>query len=111
MGFAKLDGVRSLELVWLIALLTLMPPHVGITINFCPAHSARHVLRTRNFLSAGTLRHLLGIAAWPVFATVAGVAVGGWLSDGKPLEMRLVQLLFVGLAALTVPHMILVEQV
>ncbi|MCY7319128.1 MAG: Brp/Blh family beta-carotene 15,15'-dioxygenase [Ramlibacter sp.] len=108
---AKQDLARSIELVSLTALLTFAPPLIGFTIFFCCMHSARHVLRTRDYSSAGTLRHLLGIAGWPMLATVAGVAIAWWLSDGKPLEMRVAQLLFVGLAALTVPHMIVVERV
>jgi len=108
---AKRDLARSIELVSVTALLIFAPPLIGFTIFFCGMHSARHVLRTRDYSSAGTLRHLLRIAAWPMLATVVGIAVAWWLSDGKPLDMRLAQLLFVGLAALTVPHMILVERV
>ena len=108
---AKQDVARSIELVSLTALLTIAPPLIGFTIFFCGRHSARHVLRTRDYSSAGTLRHLLRVAGWPMLATVVGVAIAWWLSDGKPLEMRLTQLLFVGLAALTVPHMIVVERV
>ena len=108
---ARQNLARSIELVSVTALLTLTPPLIGFTIFFCAMHSARHVLRTRDYSTAGTFRHLLRIAAWPMLATVAGAAVAWWLSDGKPLEMRLAQLLFVGLAALTVPHMIVVERV
>ena len=108
---AKQDQARSIELVSLTALLTFAPPLIGFTIFFCCMHSARHVLRTRDFSSPATFRHLFGIAGWPMLATVAGVAIAWWLSDGKPLDMRLAQLLFVGLAALTVPHMIIVERV
>jgi Brp/Blh family beta-carotene 15,15'-monooxygenase len=108
---AKQEPTRSVELVSVAALLTLAPPLWGFTLFFCAMHSARHVLRTRDYAYAGTLRTLLGIASLPMAITVAGVAVAWWLSDGIPLDMRLAQLLFVGLAALTVPHMILVEQV
>jgi Brp/Blh family beta-carotene 15,15'-monooxygenase len=108
---AKRDTARSIELVSVTALLTLAPPLVGFTIFFCGMHSARHVLRTRAYSSAGTLQHLLRIAAWPMLLTVAGVAVAWWLSEGKPPDMRLVQVLFVSLAALTVPHMMVVERV
>lgn len=108
---ARQDLARSIELLSVTALLTLMPPLIGFTIFFCAMHSARHVLRTRAYSNDGSLGNLLRIAAWPMLATVAGVALAWWLSDGMPLDMRLAQLLFVGLAALTVPHMIVVERV
>ena len=108
---AERQPVRSVELVSVTALLTFAPPLIGFTIFFCGMHSARHVLRTRDYSHAGTIGHLLRIAAWPMLATVAGVAIAWWLSDAKPLDMRLAQLLFVGLAALTVPHMLVVERV
>ena len=108
---ARQEMARSIELVSVAALLSFAPPLIGFTIFFCGMHSARHVLRTRDYSIAGTLHHLLRIAGWPMLATLIGVAIAWWLSDGKPLDTRLAQLLFVGLAALTVPHMIVVERV
>lgn len=108
---AKRHLMRSVELVSVAALLSLTPPLIGFTLFFCCMHSARHVIRTRDYSHAGTLRHLLRIAAWPMFATAASVAAAWWLLGGEPLATRLVQLLFVGLAALTVPHMAVVERV
>ena len=108
---AQQDLPRSIELVSVTALLSFTPPLIGFTLFFCCMHSARHVLRTRDYANAGTLMHLLRIAAWPIVITVAGVGTAWWLSDGKPLDMRLAQLVFVGLAALTVPHMMVVERV
>ena len=115
-GLAAIIGVRrdlarSIELVSVTALLSLAPPLIGFTIFFCVMHSARHVLRTRDYSAGGTLRHLMSIAGWPMLATVLGVVIAWWLSDGTPLDTRLEQLSFVGLAALTVPHMIVVERV
>ena len=107
----KNKPARTVELLSITALLTFAPPLIGFTIFFCGMHSARHVLRTRDYSSAKTLRYLLRIAVLPMFATLAGVALVWWFSSGKPLDMRLAQLLFVGLAALTVPHMIVVERV
>jgi Brp/Blh family beta-carotene 15,15'-monooxygenase len=108
---ARREPVRSIELVSVAALLTVAPPLIGFTLFFCGMHSARHVLRTRDYSNEGTLRALVHIAVWPMAITVAGVAVAWWLSGGSPIDMRLAQLLFVGLAALTVPHMIVVERV
>jgi Brp/Blh family beta-carotene 15,15'-monooxygenase len=108
---AKRDPARSIELVSMAALLCVAPPLIGFTVYFCFMHSARHVLRTRDYSTAGTLGHLLGIAAWPMVFTVVGVGIAAWLSEGKSLDLRLTQLLFVGLAALTVPHMMVVERV
>ncbi len=115
-GCASLLGMRnaslrSIEMASLAALLTFAPPLIGFTLYFCGMHSARHVLRTRDYSRAGTLRQLLRIALWPMLATVAGVAMAFACSSGRPLDLRLAQVLFVGLAALTVPHMILVERV
>jgi len=108
---ARRDAMRSIELVSVAALLSFTPPLIGFTLFFCAMHGARHVLRTRDYSNAGTLQHLVRIAAWPMLATVVGVAMVWWLSEGKPLDTRLAQLLFVGLAALTVPHMLVVERV
>jgi Brp/Blh family beta-carotene 15,15'-monooxygenase len=115
-GIAAIAGarrapVRSVELLSVTALLTFAPPLIGFTLFFCGMHSARHVLRTREYSCAGTFQHLLRIATVPMLVTLAGVGIAWWLSDGKPLDMRLAQLLFVGLAALTVPHMLVVERV
>ena len=101
----------SIELVSLAALLTVAPPLIGFTLFFCGMHSVRHVLRTRDYSSTGTVRHLVHIAVWPMVGTLVGIGMAAWLSDGTPLDVRLVQLLFVGLAALTVPHMMVVERV
>jgi Brp/Blh family beta-carotene 15,15'-monooxygenase len=103
--------VRSIELVSLAALLTLSPPLIGFTLFFCGMHSARHVLRTRDYSRAETLHQLLRIVCWPMLATVVGVAIAVACSGDKPLDLRLAQVLFVGLAALTVPHMMVVERV
>ena len=102
---------RSVELLSVTALLTFLPPLIGFTIFFCGMHSARHVLRTRDYSGARTIRNLLRSSVWPMLATVVGGALVWWIFDGRPLDMRLAQLLFVGLAALTVPHMIVVERV
>lgn len=107
----KRQPIRNVELVSVAALLIFVPPLLGFTLYFCGMHSARHVLRTRDYSHEGNLRSLLRIAFWPMSITVVGVAIAWWLSNESPLDMRLAQLIFVGLAALTVPHMIVIEKV
>ena len=108
---ARRAPARSVELVSITALLTFTPPLIGFAVFFCGMHSARHMLRTCSYANVKSFQHLLRIAAWPMLVTVVGVVIAWWLSDGTPLDMRLAQLLFVGMAALTVPHMLVVERV
>ena len=109
--WAKKDLPKSVELLSIAALLSLTPPLIGFTIYFCCMHSARHVLRTRDYSRSGTIKQLLKVAAYPMLATVVGVAIMLWLSNNEPLDSRIAQILFVVLAALTVPHMLVVERV
>jgi Brp/Blh family beta-carotene 15,15'-monooxygenase len=108
---ARQSGSRSIELISLCALLVFAPPLIGFTVFFCGMHSARHVLRTRDYSGAASLVSLIRIAAWPMLATLVGIGIAWCLSDGQPLDMRVAKLLFVGLAALTVPHMMVVERI
>lgn len=108
---AKREPIRAVELVSVAALLIFAPPLLGFTIFFCAMHSARHVLRTRDYSYEGNLISLLRIASWPMLITFAGIVIAWWLSGGGSIDMRIAQLLFVGLAALTVPHMIVIEKV
>lgn len=107
----KREPMRVVELVSVAALLIFAPPLLGFTFFFCAMHSARHVLRTRDYSYEGNLISMLRIASWPMLITFAGIVIVWWLSDGSPIDMRVAQLLFVGLAALTVPHMIVIEKV
>ena len=101
----------------LVALLLAAPPLVAFSVYFCAMHSPRHVLRTLARVPAGQARGALLLALWPtlaVLAVLAALAMGawlGWLKQGLPFEAGVMQLVFVSLAALTLPHMLLLEQV
>jgi beta-carotene 15,15'-dioxygenase len=101
----------SLELLAVGTLASFATPLLGFTIFFCGMHSARHVLRTVSYAESGTRRSLATAIAAPMLG-VACLAVLAWLLRGDlPLATRVVQLVFVGLASVTVPHMALVEPV
>lgn len=112
---AAFEGQRSwitgLEILSVGALSVLAPPLIAFTIFFCAMHSARHILRTSLYAGSASVRYLLLASAAPMIA-VGLIAVFAWQVLGDtPIDARIVQIVFVGLAALTVPHMALVEQV
>ncbi len=99
----------ALELTAVGLLVLCVPPLLGFTLFFCGMHSARHIIRT---LSLVDPRKRKAVAAAGVLPMIGVLGLGAllWLLAGaRPVETKLIQLLFVGLAALTVPHMALVE--
>lgn len=100
----------AVEMASLALLATLAPPLVAFAVFFCAMHGARHVLRS--VADAPGLRWRSAALAMlaPMLGVLVIAAVGWALLQGEALESRVLQLLFVGLAALTVPHMLLVER-
>ena len=103
--------ITALELVALGVLFAMTPPLVGFAVYFCLVHSARHVAGVlgslRRDMSRAALINqatLLTVASW-----MAGGLVLWWFADQADPEPVLMRVIFIGLAALTVPHMILVD--
>ena len=90
------------------ALTVLAPPLTAFAVYFCVLHSARHVVRTGEVFQLPA-RELVRAAALPTLATAAAAPVAFHLLEGAPLDARTLQVVFIGLAALTVPHMMLIE--
>lgn len=104
------DVWRSLEIFALGSLLWVATPLLGFAIYFCAMHSARHILRTQQF-SGLKMARLMLVAALPLLALLGATTLGWRLLPDSPVDERMLQYLFVGLAALTLPHMVLVERV
>ncbi len=108
---AELRGsaLTALEVTMAVILMAVAPPLIAFTTYFCTMHGARHLLRTvQADLAHSSPRQLASLIA-PV-AVVSGGAV--WLvtmGEATSVDARVIRLLFVGLAALTVPHMLLIE--
>lgn len=100
----------AMELAALAAVAMTATPLVAFTVYFCVMHSPRHILRTLASEQGPELRRALAMALWPTVAVFALAVVAGLLASGLPLETRVLQLSFVGLAALTLPHMVLLER-
>lgn len=104
------DRQRALEMLSVALLMVSTEPLLGFTVFFCAMHSARHILRTQHYAQVAP-KHMAKIAAGPM---VAVLVIGLVLWRVRPeivFEESLLQIIFVGLAALTVPHMLLVERV
>ena len=96
------------EYALLVATALVTPPLIYFVIYFCLLHSPRHFLLTADQLRLTPLQALR--AAWPILvATLAIAAIGALvLSIFTPaFEPATLQIVFIGLAAVTVPHMLL----
>ncbi len=107
---ARTSRAAACELAALAAVSVTAPPLVAFTIYFCAMHSPRHILRTLASLPGAGLREALALALWPTLAVLTALAGIGWLTRGMALAPWVMQLVFVGLAALTLPHMLLLER-
>jgi len=101
----------ALELGVLAIMFAMTPPLVGFAVYFCCVHSARHVasimssLRQQMSASAMLSQALVfTLASW-----LAGAAAIWWFADMADPQPVILRVIFIGLAALTVPHMILVD--
>ena len=103
--------LTAFELLAVGILCTITFPLVGFTVFFCLMHSARHILRTFDYAKQLSPWLIIGAGIMPMVLVLIGAAIAWALLEGVALETRIVQIIFVGLAALTVPHMALVERV
>ena len=100
-----------LEAGLLILLFAAVPPLVGFALYFCCVHSARHLWSVWKAVKAEFPRHTLfiGAVAFTFASWGAGAAAFWWCASFMMVESALLRVVFIGLAALTVPHMILVD--
>ena len=107
----RADGLSAAEIAAAALLATIAPPLIAFTIFFCLMHGARHVLRTLEYFDDVSPRLILVSAAGSMLGTL-GMAAAAWFwLGGEALDARVIQVVFVGLAALTIPHMGIVERV
>ena len=105
------NALDALEIVVVGVLAVVAPPLISFSVFFCCMHSPRHLLRTLQHSRMYSGKRLLAIA----FGPLVGVGLlllgsSALLAESAP-DAKFVKIIFIGLAALTVPHMALVEQV
>ena len=99
-----------LEVAATAVVCSVASPLLGFSVYFCLLHSWRHVDRTRRiYQPSSTL--LAWSAMLPTAATAVAAAVAWGVVEWSSMEPRLLQIVFIGLAALTAPHMLLIEKV
>jgi len=108
---ARRDRLTAFELGSVGLLAVVAPPLLAFTLFFCGMHGARHILRAFRYSGRESWRLLWLAALLPMLGVALGSLVAWHALKDTPLDARVVQIIFVGLAALTVPHMALVERV
>jgi Brp/Blh family beta-carotene 15,15'-monooxygenase len=103
--------LSGLEILSVTLLALFASPITAFMIFFCCMHSARHILRTVTYFDGYPKRMILSAAIMPMFLTAVLVGVGWYFRKDVSLDTRIVQIVFVGLAALTVPHMVVIEPI
>ena len=99
------------EIAGLTLIFGILPPLVGFSIYFCLIHSMRHFATMRAML-ADTISKLQITRTTVLFSAMCwavGLIVLAQQSSNVGVEPALLQVIFIGLAALTVPHMMLVD--
>jgi Brp/Blh family beta-carotene 15,15'-monooxygenase len=103
--FANKVNFRSqIEVIAISILFLIATPILAFTIYFCFMHSGRHLVRSHFFLNSFKKQEFIYALILPTMAVILmGVCI--WYFKLTPsFEKDLIQIIFVGLAALTVPH-------
>ncbi len=104
-------GPATLELAILWVTAAALPPLIYFAVYFCALHSIRHFTATMRAIPNG--RRALGIAVvLSVIVTLTALLAmrQGMTETLAETTEQGVRVIFIGLAALTVPHMILVDR-
>jgi len=96
-----------MEVICIVAGAILLQPLLFFVCYFGLLHSPRHLLQTARSVGIARLATIARVTAPNVLATVLAAAVFLLILHGKRLDDRILCVVFAGLAALTVPHMIL----
>jgi Brp/Blh family beta-carotene 15,15'-monooxygenase len=100
----KIDTRTKFEIAAISILFLTTTPILAFTLYFCLMHSARHLIRSHFFLAHADRKEFIFSLILPTLAVII-MGAGIWYFKLTPsVERDLIQIIFVGLAALTVPH-------
>lgn len=102
--------MATLEAAIVLALAIAATPLTFFLAYFCGLHSIRHLLQVRETLNERMAGSLFALAFPYALAAALAIAAGAAAASfSLPLGGALLGSLFIGLAALTVPHMLFAE--
>jgi Brp/Blh family beta-carotene 15,15'-monooxygenase len=118
-GFIKKDKKEIwniLEILSVMLLFFILTPFRAFLIYFCFLHSLRHILSVLEEMNLGlsrkSLKWILLQALPSTLSTLFVLATSYWVLQQSAIDSRLMyNLFFISLAALTFPHMLVVELV
>jgi Brp/Blh family beta-carotene 15,15'-monooxygenase len=85
----------------------VLPPLVFFVCYFCLLHSPRHLADTSRAVGIRGIREIAVNVAPTVVATLVFAAILWHFIPSRRSNDRILEIIFIGLAALTVPHMLL----
>lgn len=100
--------LSALEYVGLLALAYVATPLIYFTLYFCLLHSPRHLSGLLRNANLKERPRLVRMALTYTALTLILVAVLYFFWSALPIDSLILKLVFIGLAAVTVPHMILI---
>ena len=102
--------LRFLELAILWLIVIIFPPLLGFAVYFCFVHTARHVRKIWKELKVETSpKTIITQASILTLLSWALGVIALYAFDSGDFNTNIIRVVFIGLAALTVPHMILVD--
>ena len=104
----RTDTGSALEIASLVFLALLLPPLLFFTAYFSLLHSPRHFMKTAQLIGLSLPAAIKRALSTTLITLIGAALAAAWLSyAGTRLQDGLLQVVFIGLAALTVPHMTL----
>jgi Brp/Blh family beta-carotene 15,15'-monooxygenase len=103
--------VGLIELIFLILLFNKLPPLVSFAIYFCCIHSVRHLWNIWRFIQTTLPSKIIYVQAigFTITSWIVGYFAFSWCMTQMSVESSMLRVIFIGLSALTVPHMLLVD--
>ncbi|MEE2933742.1 MAG: Brp/Blh family beta-carotene 15,15'-dioxygenase [Pseudomonadota bacterium] len=98
------------DLLILLCFAVFFPPLIYFSLYFVFIHSARHIKHEFTLLDKGTQYVAVkNMVTYSGLTLLLALLAYGWFSSNEDLTDLHFKILFIGLAAITVPHMLLIE--